>query len=110
MAKRKNKHCAWCGKPTVRHAQPVTDTPILDFMEEKINMFGRNEIWGEDGDWSNAMLDPEFEAELLVYDSLLCNVSEKVVCGECINEDNRLWIKYYKSNDDDTEIIFDADF
>lgn len=111
MAKKKIKHCAWCGKPTSRPSQAVTDTPILDFMEEKIDMFGRNKIWGDNGDWSRANLDPEFEAELLVYDNLLCSVSKKIVCDDCIEEDNKLFKKYYSGDEDtDSEILFDADF
>jgi|TARA_R100001443_G_scaffold26693_1_gene39996 hypothetical protein len=111
MARKKSKHCAWCGKPTNSPEQPVTDTPILEFMEDKINMFGRDKIWGDNGDWSNARLDPEFEAELLVYDNLLCTVSDKVVCDDCISADNELYKKYYGGDtDNENEIVFDADF
>lgn len=56
-------------------------------------------------------MDPEFEAELLVYDNLLCSVSKKIVCDDCIEEDNKLFKKYYSGDEDtDSEIVFDADF
>lgn len=87
----------------------VADTPILEFMEEKINEYGRDRIWGDDGDWSSENLDSDFEAELLVYDQMLSTVTKKVVCISCLKEDDDLWQKYYDMGDD-TEIIFDADF
>jgi hypothetical protein len=86
----------------------VSDTPILEFMEEKIDKHGRNKIWGEDGDWSTQHLDSDFEAELLVYDNMLSSVSSKVVCIGCLKEDDDLWEKYYGINDDDNfEIEYD---
>ena len=104
-------HCIWCGKPTVMEAMLLPETPILEFMEEKIDKHGRNRIWGEDGDWSKQDLDSDFEAELLVYDQMLCTIEKKVVCLGCLNEDDILWEKYYNNGfDDETEISFDADF
>jgi hypothetical protein len=85
----------------------LSDTPILEFMEEKINEHGRERIWGEDGDWSSQNLDSDFEAELLVYDAMLCNVSPKVVCIGCLNDDDKLWEKYYNQDDDNFQIEFD---
>ena len=64
-------YCKWCGKPTIMEEMLLSDTPILEFMEEKINEHGRKRIWGEDGDWSEEMIDSDFEAELLVYDEML---------------------------------------
>ena len=71
-------YCKWCGKPTIMEEMLLSDTPILEFMEEKINEHGRKRIWGEDGDWSEEMLDSDFEAELLVYDEMLNTISKKV--------------------------------
>jgi hypothetical protein len=89
----------------------LPETPILEFIEEKIDKFGRQRIWGEDGDWSTQNLDSDFEAELLVYDNMLCTVSPKVVCINCLKVDDELWEKYYNNGfDDETEISFDADF
>ena len=113
MNRKKHNHCSWCGKPTVMEPMQLADTPILKFMEEKINEFGRDKIWGEQGDWSQYDLDSEFEAELLVYDQMLTSVSPKIVCITCLKEDDDLYNKYYGDEDDDsdgTEIVFDADF
>tara|TARA_R100001591_G_C4210800_1_gene146411 strand:- start:87 stop:392 length:306 start_codon:yes stop_codon:yes gene_type:complete len=96
----------------------VADTPILEFMEDKIDEHGREKIWGNKADWSKLNLDSDFEAELLVYDQMLTTVSNKVVCISCLKQDDELWHKYYDegengdddSEPDDTEIVFDADF
>ena len=112
MRRDKRNHCSWCGKPTWMEPMLLSDTPILEFMEEKIDEHGREKIWGENGDWSTQDLDSDFEAELLVYDNMLSSVSNKIVCIGCLKEDDDLWNKYYGGDDysDDDEIVFDADF
>ena len=110
----KNNHCSWCGKSTWMNRMLLPETPILEFMEDKINGYGRQDIWGEDGDWSMKDLDSDFEAELLVYDELLNTVSNKIVCIGCLKEDDDLWNKYYGIDEDDNpdnddEILFDLD-
>ena len=111
MKERKKKYCSWCGKPTVMEPLQLADTPILEFMEEKIDKHGRKRIWGDDADWSTMDLDSDFEAELLVYDQMLSTVSKKVVCLGCLKQDDELWNKYYGDDDlMDNEIVFDADF
>ena len=108
LNREKQNHCTWCGKPTWMEEMQLPETPILEFIEEKIDEHGRNRIWGEDGDWSSQNLDSDFEAELLVYDAMLCNVSPKVVCIGCLKEDDDLWEKYYGlDNGDNFEIEFD---
>jgi hypothetical protein len=104
----KTNYCKWCGKPTIMESMQLADTPILEFMEEKINKHGREKIWGENGDWSRLDLDSDFEAELLVYDEMLSTISKKTVCEQCIIEDDKMWKKYYGG--DELDIIFDADF
>lgn len=105
-------YCQWCGKKTPMEAMQLPDTPILEHLEEKIDNYGRQKIWGDHSDWSRLKLDSNFEAELLVYDEMLATVSLKVVCEQCIKEDERLWGKYYGDSDynDDDVIRFDADF
>tara|TARA_B100001778_G_scaffold192437_1_gene158638 strand:+ start:1982 stop:2224 length:243 start_codon:yes stop_codon:yes gene_type:complete len=73
----------------------LAETPILEFMEDKINAVGREQIWGEEADWSTLDLDSELEAELLVYDSMLSSISKKTVCIHCLEQDDKLWKKYY---------------
>lgn len=104
----KQNHCTWCGRLTWMEEMQLPETPILEFIEEKIDKFGRERIWGKDGDWSTQDLDSDFEAELLVYDEMLCNVSPKVVCISCLKQDDELWEKYYNNGfDDESQIYFD---
>ena len=111
LNREKQNTCSWCGRLTWMEKMQLPETPILEFIEEKIDKFGRQRIWGEDGDWSTQDLDSDFEAELLVYDEMLCNISPKVVCINCLKDDDVLWEKYYNNGfDDETEISFDADF
>ena len=92
--KEKN-YCIWCGKATYMEATYVASTPILEFIEDKIDAFGRDEIWGEFSDWSEEDIDSEFEAELLVYDEMLSKLSKQVVCVDCLKQDEELYTKYY---------------
>ena len=111
MRREKTNWCCWCGKPTWMEPMLLPETPILEFMEEKIDEYGRERIWGENGDWSQENLDSDFEAELLVYDNMLSSVSNKIVCITCLNDDDKLWEKYYGEDpDNDVDIVFDADF
>lgn len=108
LNREKTNHCSWCGKATNMIPMSLPETPILEFIEEKIDKHGRERIWGEDGDWSQENLDSDFEAELLVYDQMLCTISKKIVCLSCLHEDDILWEKYYNIGfDDETEIRFD---
>ena len=100
-------YCKWCGAPTVMEPMQLADTPILEFLEEKINKLGRQRVWGPNSNWANLRMDPNDEAQLLVYDEMLNNVSLKYVCEKCLTDDDKLFQKYY--NDDDV-IRFDADF
>ena len=97
-------YCEWCGKVTPMEKIQLPETPILENIEDKINAFGRQRIWGEYGDWSMEDIDSDFEAELLVYDELLNTITLKTVCERCIEEDDRLYNKYYENPDD--EIAF----
>ncbi len=83
-------------------------TPILEFLEVKIDLIGRDKVWGDNSNWAMLNLDPEFEAELLVYDEMLGQVSLKHVCERCLEEDDKLWEKYYgKDKDDYIEVEVD---
>ena len=93
---KKKKYCNWCGKPTLMEPLQLADTPILEFMEDKIIVLGREKVWGDNADWSTLDLDSELEAELLVYDSMLSSTSKKTVCMSCLDQDDKLWKKYYK--------------
>ena len=102
----KINHCAWCGSPTIMEKMQLPDTPILEFLEEKINKLGREKVWGENSNWALLDLDPDDEAELLVYDEMLNTFTSKYVCEKCLSDDDRLYKKYY-GEDDDFIIRFD---
>ena len=105
------KTCAWCHKPTTLPAVYAADTPLMDWLEEKIDIVAkskgitRNEIWGENSDWATIGLSAGFENELLAYDSLLCTVTRKTICKSCLVEDYKLWLQYYSKIDDDPNDI-----
>lgn len=102
-------YCKWCGAPTVMEQMQLAESPILEFMEQKIDVLGRDRVWSNGANWSELDLDSDDEAELLVYDEMLNSISLKHVCEQCIITDNELWKKYY-NNDNEDEIRFDADF
>tara|TARA_Y100000361_G_C11125082_1_gene325437 strand:+ start:203 stop:445 length:243 start_codon:yes stop_codon:yes gene_type:complete len=74
----------------------TADTPILEEMEDKIDVIGRNQVWGANSDWSRLNMNSDTEAELLVYDQLLSTVSFKTVCEKCLIDDEKLYRKYYE--------------
>jgi hypothetical protein len=108
--------CAWCFKPTNLFEVFAADVPILDWMEERITLYcnenniDREILWGEDSDWGNIDLDENFEMELIAYDELIATVSRKTICQECLQEDDKLWKKYYMVPDlDDEDFELDID-
>ena len=106
--KRDINYCAWCGAPTVMEKMQLPECPINEIIEEKINKLGRDKVWGENSNWANLSMDPDDEAELLVYDEMLSTVSLKHVCERCLSEDDKLYNRYYEQGD--WEIRFDAEF
>ena len=114
MAKKKNNGlniCAWCFRPTSLPAVFAPSTPLIEWIEEKINIVAnhkqikRSDIWGEHSDWGKLGLGQKFEIELLAYDDLLNSVSRKHICKSCLVEDHKLWLKYYSQIDDDPNDI-----
>ena len=106
--------CAWCYKKTNLPEVFAADGPLLEWMEERINLYckanniNRSEIWGENSDWGKIDLSPKMEAELLAYDELVASVSRKRVCKECLIEDDKLFKKYYlknKKNNNDDDLL-----
>lgn len=108
------KTCAWCHKPTDMVAIFAPDIPILEWMEEKIidycekHNVDREKLWGYDSDWDNLQIPEYLEAELSVYDKLIETVSRKIICSECLKEDDKLWKKYY-SKEEDFDVLFEFD-
>lgn len=112
-------NCAWCHKRTTLPEVFAADGPLLDWMEERIDLYcqanniTRSELWGENSDWSKIDLSPKMEAELLAYDELVATVSRKRICKECLITDHKLFKKYYiKDNDGNNDGLykFNLDF
>ena len=109
-----SKTCAWCHKPTDMVKIFAADTPILEWMEDKITSYckkhniEREKLWGYNSNWDDLQLPEVLEAELAVYDELIETVSRKRICKECLIEDDKLWKKYY-SNEGDYDVIFEFD-
>ena len=105
----KINYCEWCSKQTPLGKIIQAETPILEFIEDKIDLIGREDIWGIEGDWSMVDIDSELEAELLVYDTMLNNVQERIICEVCLIQDEKMYKKYYgdmigeRGNDDNPD-------
>ena len=97
----KINYCKWCGRKTNLELITMPESPILEFLEEKIDELGRDKVWGEESNWAYVEIDSNVEAELLVYDELLNTLTPAHLCESCIEEDNRLYDKYY--SDEQTE-------
>ena len=101
------KYCEWCSKKTAFGKTLQPETPILEFMEDKIDLIGREDIWGVHGDWSMVDIDSDLEAELLIYDEMLNNVGMRIVCRVCMRRDDEMYTKYYGDmigeNDNDSD-------
>ena len=91
----KIEYCEWCSKKTPLPPTTQAETPILEFIEDKIDLIGREDIWGIHGDWSLVEIDSDLEAELLIYDEMLNNVEKRIVCTACIMNEKKMYNKYY---------------
>ena len=95
------KTCSWCHKETRLPKVFAAESPLLEWMEEKINTYcesegiDREEIWGENSDWNGIELSESFEIELLTYDELTVTVSRRHICRDCLLEDDKIYKKYY---------------
>ena len=95
VTNQKVNYCEWCSKQTPFGKTIQAETPILEFIEDKIDLIGREDIWGIEGDWSMVDIDSDLEAELLVYDTMLNNVQERIICEVCLRTDDKMYQKYY---------------
>ena len=108
-------NCAWCQQETDLPMVYAADSPLLRWIEEKINAYcylnkiDRSELWGDNSDWGKLQLPEGFEAELLTYDALLSTVTRKHICKHCLIEDHLLWSKFYGGMDDNTDLEFIID-
>jgi hypothetical protein len=109
VANQKVNYCEWCSKKTPMPPTTQAQTPILEFVEDKIDLIGREDIWGMLGDWSMVDIDSDLEAELLIYDEMLNNIKKRIVCEVCLRQDDKMYQKYYSgmigevNKDNDTD-------
>ena len=89
-------YCEWCGKKTNNERTQVAETPILEELEQEINSYDRDKIWGIHSDWSNLNLNSTFEVKLMLYDELLNRIELRTICKSCIKHDEMLYEKYYE--------------
>ncbi|MDB4489809.1 hypothetical protein N9034_01375, partial [bacterium] len=74
---KKSNTCSWCHKPTDLPEIFAAEVPILQWMEDKIDKYckengiSRMELWGDLSDWGELEIDEEWEMELLTYDELV---------------------------------------
>ena len=67
-------NCSWCTLPTDMPVVFAAKSPLLEWLEKKIdrhaiiNDVHRNDIWGNNADWSKVNLGSQFEEELVFYD------------------------------------------
>lgn len=106
----KNNYCRWCGVITSNYPSYIPSSPILEWLEEKIDILGREKVWDENSDWSKIEMDTETEAELLVYEGMLNTIIKGRVCDECLKKDDELFEKYYGPLEQGEDIFFDDDF
>jgi len=106
-----DKTCEWCYKPTNMPSVFASQIPILDWVEDKINLwcaengYTRDQVWGESASWDEIEIPEELEMELMVYDELIFTIKKKVICSECLSDDDKMWKKYYLNDLDKDDTI-----
>lgn len=107
--------CAWCHKNTTLPKVFAASSPLLEWMEQRIDSYcsenglHREDIWGDHSDWNDVDIDIQMEAELLTYDELVVTVGRKTICKECLIEDDKIFRKYYFQEDEDDDYTLDID-
>ena len=101
----KVNYCNWCGRPTMMGEIPLPAIPIQEWLERKIDKWGRDEVWGDEGDWSNSRISSDDEAALLIYDGALNTVIKQCVCAHCLVMDQHLYRKFY--GEDEFKIVIE---
>ena len=110
-----SKTCGWCYKPTTMPPVFVSQIPILDWVEDRINLwchknnYTREQVWSDSASWDDIELPEHLEMELMVYDELIFNITKKVICKECLSDDHKMWKKYYMSSLEEDDFDLDTE-
>ena len=87
------KYCEWCFNTTGVMSMYIPETPVLEWMEEKLIAI--------DNDFTEQELSKEEEWEILVYDEMVKSIRRGNVCRKCWKQDQILYEKYYDQDDED---------
>lgn len=92
MPRPKHK-CEWCFG--TRDVMPIfiPETPVLEWMEEK--------LISVDEDFSQSELSEWEEWEMLCYDDMIKQIRRGHVCKKCWIKDQKLYDKYYDTDNND---------
>ena len=74
----------------------IPESPVLEWMEEKLIRI--------DNDFTGKTLSEEEEWEILMYDEMVKAIRRGKVCVSCWKKDQKLYDKYYDSDDEDDYI------
>ena len=98
--------CNWCWQESDLGVRFIPASPILEWMEEKINKID-NDLSRD----ASIKLSLEEENEINLYDSLLNETTKGYICSHCLVGEQMLWDKYYtfEEEDDDEEIDWDLE-
>lgn len=88
--------CEWCHGTTNVMAMYIPESPVLEWMEEKLIAI--------DNDFTEQELSREEEWEILVYDEMVKSIRRGSVCRKCWKRDQALYEKYYDPGDEDDYI------
>ena len=92
MNKQKKKEkCNWCGSETDLPYTYHAMGPIQEKYELLLQAFEKSywEKW-----WDSKEIDSKLSEEVSFYDQVINTVSKGVVCAKCLDEDEKLWLKY----------------
>ncbi len=87
-----NKTCEWCHGPADLPQMYIPESPVLEWLEEKLVYLDNNFV-GEE-------LTSDEEWEILVYDEMVKSIRKGHVCTICWTEDQALYDKYYENDSD----------
>lgn len=85
--------CEWCFG--TRNVMPIfiPETPVLEWMEEKLSSV--------EEDFSQSELSEWEEWEMLCYDDMIRQIRRGHVCKKCWTKDQKLYDKYYDTDNND---------
>lgn len=84
--------CEWCWNECDLNAMQIPQSPILEWIEEKLE--------GVDRSLVPPKLSKQEEYEIVLYDYMISNLRFGRVCSKCWDKEQQLWDKYYENEDE----------